>query len=262
MTPVRSWSPTTIHEASRPVHQHLRGISLHRRRTTFTRVTNGSGQSPFRQYLWRPGCSLQQANPDLVYGLARWQCGLHPGRLQVHTSGDPNSWTHFCVHTNGGDDRESGWADNNPSSPFFGRMYVSWNDFNRPSETSSSRAPLTMVLPGAAAIMVSTRLPSSATRRSPVTCLATATVYIAGMDEGGGGFPHNDTNLIFKSTDGGLLGATPNWHTLPGTGRTSSGYFACMFSDNGWPTGGTRAGVSLLLQQYRSPGLCPARRWR
>ena len=28
-------------------------------------------------------------------------------------------------------------------------------------------------------------------------------VYIAGMDEGGGGFPHNDTNLIYKSTDGG-----------------------------------------------------------
>ena len=29
------------------------------------------------------------------------------------------------------------------------------------------------------------------------------TIYIAGMDEGGGGFPHNDTNKIFKSTDGG-----------------------------------------------------------
>ena len=29
------------------------------------------------------------------------------------------------------------------------------------------------------------------------------TIYIAGMDEGGGGFPHNDTNLIYKSTDGG-----------------------------------------------------------
>ena len=43
---------------------------------------------------------------------------------------DPNSWTHFCVHNNGSDDRKSGWADNNPSSPFFGRMYVSWNNFN------------------------------------------------------------------------------------------------------------------------------------
>jgi hypothetical protein len=43
---------------------------------------------------------------------------------------DPNSWTHFCVHNGGSDDRESGWADNNPSTPFFGRMYVSWNDFN------------------------------------------------------------------------------------------------------------------------------------
>ena len=31
----------------------------------------------------------------------------------------------------------------------------------------------------------------------------TGDVYIAGMDEGGGGFPHTDTNYIFKSTDGG-----------------------------------------------------------
>src|SRR6266513_699583 len=35
-----------------------------------------------------------------------------------------------CVHNGGNDDRESGYADNNSSSPFFGRMYVSWNDFN------------------------------------------------------------------------------------------------------------------------------------
>src|SRR5436190_3763210 len=40
------------------------------------------------------------------------------------------TWTvGACVHTGSSDDRESGVADNNPSSPFFGRMYVSWNDF-------------------------------------------------------------------------------------------------------------------------------------
>src|SRR5437867_856026 len=34
-----------------------------------------------------------------------------------------------CVHNGSSDDRESGYADNNPSSPFFGRMDVSWNNF-------------------------------------------------------------------------------------------------------------------------------------
>lgn len=37
----------------------------------------------------------------------------------------------------------------------------------------------------------------------------TGDVYIAGMDEGGGGFPHDDTNYIFISTDGGNTWQTP-----------------------------------------------------
>ena len=53
------------------------------------------------------------------------------------------------------------------------------------------------------------------------------------MDEGGGGFPHNDTNLIFKSTDGGSTWSNTYTGTpFPGPGVTSSGYFACMFNDN------------------------------
>ena len=61
------------------------------------------------------------------------------------------------------------------------------------------------------------------------------TLYIAGMDEGGGGFPHNDTNLIFKSTDGGNTWSNTYTGTpFPGPGVTSSGYFACMFNDNAW----------------------------
>jgi hypothetical protein len=64
--------------------------------------------------------------------------------------------------------------------------------------------------------------------------LVTGDIYIAGMDEGGGGFPHNDTNYFFRSTDGGntwintYIGAP-----FPGPGVTFVGYFACMFPDNG-----------------------------
>ena len=46
------------------------------------------------------------------------------------------------------------------------------------------------------------------------------TIYIAGMDEGGGGFPHNDTNKIFRSTNGGITWAnTLHRHPVRGTGR-------------------------------------------
>ena len=60
-------------------------------------------------------------------------------------------------------------------------------------------------------------------------------IYIAGMNEGvNGGFPHNDMNLIFKSTDGGATWSnTYTGPIFPGPGVTAVGYFACMFPDNG-----------------------------
>src|SRR2546423_10762877 len=33
------------------------------------------------------------------------------------------------VHSGGSDDRESSWVDNTASSPHYGRMYTTWNDF-------------------------------------------------------------------------------------------------------------------------------------
>ena len=52
---------------------------------------------------------------------------------------------------------------------------------------------------------------------------ANGDVYIAGMDEGGGGFPHNDTNLFFKSTDGGAT-----WtNTYTGSPFPGPGVIAC-----------------------------------
>ena len=65
------------------------------------------------------------------------------------------------------------------------------------------------------------------------------TLYIAGMDEGGGGFPHNDTNLMFKSTDGGASWSNtytgtpfpgPAW-LLAATTLTSP---ACFLTNGGY----------------------------
>ena len=51
-------------------------------------------------------------------------------------------------------------------------------------------------------------------------------VYLAGMDEGGGGFPHNNINKIFKSTDGGTTWTnTYSGPAFPGPGVTAVGYF-------------------------------------
>ena len=57
------------------------------------------------------------------------------------------------------------------------------------------------------------------------------TMYIAGMDEGGGGFPHNNVNHIYRSTDGGNTWIhTYTGPSFAGPGVTASGYFACMFN--------------------------------
>src|SRR5437660_2620650 len=201
---------------------------------TFTRVTNGSGCSPFANTFGDPVAIYNKPTGTwfTVWLDANGSCTL--GGYKSTTPDDPNSWTHFCVHNNGGDDRESGWADNNSSSPFFGRMYVSCNDFNV----------------GGGALVESFSTDNGATWSAAVTVInsgtfirntqitgdmsGNGTLYIAGMDEGGGGFPHDDTNLIFKSTDGGATWAnTYTGPSFPGPGVCSSGYFAGMFNTNG-----------------------------
>jgi hypothetical protein len=201
--------------------------------TTFTRVTNASGQSPFPNTFGDPVVLYNKPTQTWFTVWLDGNAGCTLGGFKSTDPSDPNSWTHFCVHPSGGDDRESGWADNNPASPFFGNMYISWNDFNV----------------GAGALVVSRSTDNGNTWSGAITVANTGTfirntqitgdmsgngtLYIAGMDEGGGGFPHNDTNLIYKSTDGGATWANTYTGTpFPGPGVTSAGYFACMFNDN------------------------------
>ncbi len=200
---------------------------------TFTRLTRTNGQSPFDNTFGDPVVLYNKPSSTwfTVWLDGNGTCTI--GGYKSTTPQDPNSWTHFCVHNNGGDDRESGWADNNSSSSFPGRMYISWNDFNV----------------GVGALFVTYSTDNGSTWHSPITVAnqanfirnvqitgdkMTGDVYIAGMDEGGGGFPHNDTNLIFKSTDGGNTWAnTYTGPSFPGPGVTAVGYFADMFSDGG-----------------------------
>jgi hypothetical protein len=205
--------------------------------TTFTRVTTTGGQSPFANTFGDPVLLYNKPTGTwfTVWIDGNGSCTL--GGYKSTTPTVPTSWTHFCVHSNASDDRESGWADNNTSSPFFGRMYVSWNNFSV----------------GVGALQVTFSTDNGATWHTPVSVSNTntfirdvqitgdesgnGTIYIAGMDEGGGGFPHNDTNKIFRSTDGG------NTWTNTYTGTPFSGpgvqacsdntYFTCMFPDQG-----------------------------
>jgi hypothetical protein len=199
---------------------------------TFTRLTTAGGQSPFSNTFGNP-VVLYNKPSGTWFTVWSGANGCPLNGYKSATPEDPNSWTNFCVDTNAENDRQSGWADNNPSSPFFGRMYISWNDFSQPDGnifvTFSSDNGVTWHSP----IMASTG-PTFIRNVQMTGDLVRGDVYIAGMDEGGGGFPHNDTNYLFRSTDGGNTCTNSYTGTpFPGPGVTTVGYFACMFPDNG-----------------------------
>src|SRR6266536_1391241 len=226
---------------------------------TFTRLTTASGQSPFPN----SASHVILYNKPSQTWFTVWLDGDCPGLggFKSTTPWDADSWTHFCVYTRGLHDRQSGWADNNPSSPYYGRMYVSWNDFSV----------------GAGALSVTFSTDNGATWHSPLLVsntgtfirdvqitgdLTTGDVYIAGMGEGGGGFPHNDTNYIFRSTDGGNTWInTYTGPTFPGPGVGAIGYFAVMFPDGvgywryeGWGEPAALNGVVHLVYAEHGAG--------
>jgi hypothetical protein len=202
--------------------------------TTFVRLTTGSGQSPFSNTVGDPVILYNRPTGTWFTIWLDGGCGGQGlGGYKSTTPANANSWIHYCIHSNNNDDRESGWADNNPSSPFYGRMYTSWNDFNVGGGALFVRYSTDNGLTWTNARQITTGTPFI--RDVQITGdLATGDVYIAGMNEGGGGFPHNDSNLFFRSTDGGNTWTnTYNGPSFPGPGVTAVGYFACMFTDGG-----------------------------
>ena len=147
-------------------------------------------------------------------------------------------WSHYCVHNGGNDDRESAWMENNPSSPFFGRMYVSWNDYNVFNcgnigclfTTHSTDDGATWSTP----VQVSPNGTESRDTQITGDMGGNGKVYVAGMNENGGSGNLARNILMYRSTDGGATWAnTFTSATFDGAGVTAVGYFECMFTDNG-----------------------------
>jgi hypothetical protein len=229
--------------------------------TTFTRLTRANGQSPFSNTFGDPVALYNKPTQTWFAIFLDAACGGQGiGGYKSTNASDPNSWTHFCVHNGSLDDRESGWADNNPSSPFFGNMYVSWNNFadggslrvrfstdNGATWTERQLAPANPFI-----------------RDVQITGdLATGTVYVAGMNEMGGGLTTR-ANKIYRSTDGGNTWTnTFTGPAFPGPGVTTcpNPYFACMFPDTGgywrhmgWGEPAALNGVVHYVYASRNPG--------
>jgi hypothetical protein len=198
---------------------------------TFTRLTAANGQSPFSNTVGDPVILYNRPTGTWFTVWLDGGCGSQGlGGYKTTTPSNPNSWTHYCIHTNSQDDRESGWADNNPSSPFYGRMYVSWNDFNVGGGALFVRYSTDNGLTWTNARQLTSGAPFI--RDVQITGdLVTGDVYVAGMNENGGGLTTRN-NLIFRSTDGG--NTWTNTYTGPafnGPGRGASGYFATMYNN-------------------------------
>src|SRR5437773_9415403 len=228
--------------------------------TTFTRLTAASGHSPFSNTLGDPVILYNRPTGTWYTIWLDGGCGGQGlGGYKTTTPANANSWTHYCIHSNSQDDRESGWADNNPSSPFYGRMYTSWNDFNVGGGALFVRYSTDNGVTWTNARQITSGNPYM--RNVQITGdLATGDVYIAGMNEGGGGLTTR-SNLFFRSTDGGNTWTnTYTGPTFNGPGRSSSGYFATMYSNPaywrhmGWGEPAALNGVVHYVYAARNTG--------
>src|SRR5438874_472184 len=185
----------------------------------------------------QPLCSGHGTNfgdPIVVYNarLGMWFAGdLATGcggqGIGLWTSANGVTWsTGACAHNGGNDDRESMWVDNNSASPFYGRMYISYNDFN------IGGGALYVTYSDNGTAWTGVQLNSGFIRDIQITgdLQGSGRVYVAAMNEGAGGLTTRQ-NVMYRSTNGGVSWTSSNaGPAFQGPGRATSGYFALVFS--------------------------------
>ncbi|HLI64528.1 MAG TPA: sialidase family protein, partial [Terriglobales bacterium] len=186
------------------------------------------------------GHGTNYGDPILVYNLKlrEWFAGdLVTGcggfGLGLWSSTDGQNWTAAsCAHNGNNDDRPSMWVDNNPGSQTYGRMYVSFNNFNVGGGAlfvTHSDDGVTWSTPAQLSSGFIREVQLTGTPPGPgASAVHTSTVFEAAMDEGGGGL-NTRQNHMFRSTDGGVTWTDivmgPRFNP-PGDG--TCGYFAKM----------------------------------
>jgi hypothetical protein len=128
--------------------------------------------------------------------------------IGLWTSTDGIHWkVGACAHLGVSDDRESFWVDNEPTSGKYGRMYISWNDFGNNAALSvvysddgvKWNGPV--ILNNGSTFIRDVQITGSP-RGAKLFQGKNSTVFVAGMDEGGGQGATRQ-NLMYKSLDGG-----------------------------------------------------------
>jgi len=205
------------------------------------------GGATFTQILPPPlasGHGTNYGSPILVYNqkAAKWFAGdLASGcgglGIGMWSSADGQNWTAAaCAHNGNNDDRPSMWVDNSPFSLKYGRMYVSFNNFNVGGGAlfvTYSDDGNTWSTPSQLTTSFIRDVQLTGTPPGPPASDAgyISTVFLAAMDEGGGGFNPRQ-NIMFRSLNGGATWTSVNVgqpFSPPGDAVcTSNSYFPKM----------------------------------
>jgi|HubBroStandDraft_2_1064218.scaffolds.fasta_scaffold14911_3 hypothetical protein len=223
------------------------------------------GGATFTEILPPPfanGHGTNYGDPIVVFNskLNKWFAGdLTTGcggqGIGLWTSPDGINWTAgACAHNSGADDRESLWVDNNPYSKKYGRMYISFGNYQigvgalQLVYSDDGTTWTTVTISNTNTFIRDVQVTGSPVGAPPPSTGYTSTVFVAGMDEGGGGLASRQ-NIMFRSIDGGVTWTSATMgprFNAPGDGTCSSNpYFADVapiWRHMGWGEPGVGSG--------------------